>query len=167
VVTFFGSAAALITVTAIVCIVLFRRGRLVGALLLPVVFAGAELLNLILKLSFHRTRPEVAFIEIDTYSFPSGHAMVSTAVYGALACLAWGPLRTRRRRLTLIAGTVVLLALICFSRLYLGVHYLSDVLAGTAGGAFSLAVSIALLTVYGDRLAARVSGLRGDRSARR
>jgi len=155
VVTFFGSAAALVTVTAVVCIVLYRRGRLVAAALLPVVFLGAELLNFVLKLSFHRARPEVAFVHLDTYSFPSGHAMVSTAVYGALAYLAWSPLRTLRRRLTLVAGTVLLVALIDFSRIYLGVHYLSDVLAGTAGGAFWLAVSIALLTIYGDRIATR------------
>jgi membrane-associated phospholipid phosphatase len=162
VVTFFGSAAALLTVTAVVCIALYRRGRRVEAALLPVVFVGAELLNLVLKLSFHRARPEVAFVHLDTYSFPSGHAMVSTAVYGALAYLAWSRLRTRRRRLTLVAGTVILVALIDFSRIYLGVHYLSDVLAGTAGGAFWLAISIALLTIYGERFAPRFSDPRGD-----
>jgi membrane-associated phospholipid phosphatase len=158
VVTFFGSAAALLTITAVVCAVLYRRGKLIEAAFLPVVFGGSELLNFILKLSFHRTRPEVAFIHLETHSFPSGHAMVSTAVYGALAYLAWRPLRTRRRRLTLISGTVVLLALIGFSRLYLGVHYLSDVLAGTAGGAFWLALTIALQTIYGDRIATRFTG---------
>lgn len=157
VLTFFGSAAPLLAVVAVVCVVLYRRGQLVEAALLPLVFGGSELLNLVLKLSFHRTRPEVAFVQLDTYSFPSGHAMVSTAVYGALAYLAWSRLRTRRRRLVLIAGTVVLVALIDFSRLYLGVHYLSDVLAGTAGGAFWLAVSIALLTIYGERFARRVT----------
>ena len=167
VITFFGSPAVVAAIGALVCIVLYRRGRLVEAALLPLVIAGAELLNLVLKLSFHRARPEVAFVELDTYSFPSGHAMISTAVYGALAYLAWSRLRTRRRRLTLIAGTVVLVALIDFSRIYLGVHYLSDVLAGTAGGAFWLAVSISLLTIYGDRIAAGLGGLRSDRSARR
>ena len=158
VVTFFGSAAALLAITAVVCVALYRRGKFVEAAFLPVVFGGSELLNLILKLSFHRTRPEVAFIHLETYSFPSGHAMVSTAVYGALAYLAWRPLRTPRRRLTLISGTVVLLALIGFSRLYLGVHYLSDVLAGTAGGAFWLAITIALQAIYGDRIATRFAG---------
>ena len=129
--------------------------------------AGAELLNLILKLSFHRARPEVAFVHLDTYSFPSGHAMISTAAYGALAYLAWGHIRTRSRRIVLVAGTVVLLGLIGFSRIYLGVHYLSDVLAGIAGGVFWLSVSIALQTVYAERFVARFAGSRTDRLARR
>ena len=134
--TFFGSPAVAFAIATVVCVLLYRRRHLVEAALLPVVLGGAELLNLILKLSFHRTRPEVGFVRLDTYSFPSGHAMMSTAAYGALAYLAWSHLRTRRRRVLLIAGTVVLVALICFSRLYLGVHYLSDVLAGVAGGGF-------------------------------
>ena len=167
VVTFFGSPAVALAVAAVVCVVLYRRRRLVDAALLPLVLGGAELLNLILKLSFHRARPEVAFVQLDTYSFPSGHAMISTAAYGAFAYLAWSHLRTRRRRLILVAGTVVLVALIGFSRLYLGVHYLSDVLAGTAGGVFWLAVSIALQTAYGERFAARFAGSRVDRLARR
>jgi len=165
--TFFGSPAVAFAIAAVVCVVLYRRGHLVEAALLPVVCVGGELLNLILKLSFHRARPEVAFVHLDTYSFPSGHATISTAAYGALAYLAWSRLHTRRRRLMLVAGTVVLVALISFSRLYLGVHYLSDVLAGVAAGAFWLAVSIALLTTHGERFATRFTGSRVDRLARR
>ena len=71
--------------------------------------------------------------------------------------LAWGRLGTMSRRLIVVAGTASFVALISFSRLYLGVHYLSDVLAGIAAGAFWLAVSIALQTVYGDRLVERVA----------
>ena len=111
--------------------------------------------------------PEVGFVSLDTYSFPSGHAMISTAAYGALAYLAWRHLRTRPGRLTLAGGSVVLVALICFSRLYLGVHYLSDVLAGVAGGAFWLALSIALKTMYGEPFVTRFTGSRADRLGRR
>jgi undecaprenyl-diphosphatase len=167
VVTFFGSPAVAVAIGAVLCVVLYRRGRFVDAALLPLVLAGAELLNLVLKLSFHRARPEVAFVHLDTYSFPSGHAMISTAAYGAITYLAWSRLRTRRRRLILLAVTVGFLALIGFSRIYLGVHYLSDVLAGFAGGVFWLSVSIALQTIYGERLATRFTGSRIDRLARR
>jgi membrane-associated phospholipid phosphatase len=165
--TLIGSPAAALAIGTVVCVLLYRRRRLVEAALLPVVLAGAELLNLALKLSFHRPRPEYAFVHLETYSFPSGHAMISTAAYGAFAYLAWSRLRTRHARLALVAGTAVLVALICFSRLYLGVHYLSDVLAGAAGGAFWLAVSIALLTIYGERFATSFTGSSADRLGRR
>jgi undecaprenyl-diphosphatase len=167
VLSFLGSPAVALAIGTVVCVMVYRRGRVVEAALLPVVLGGAELLNLILKLSFHRTRPEVAFVHLDTYSFPSGHAMISTAAYGALAFLWWGHLRSHRDHLLLAAGTALLVALICFSRLYLGVHYLSDVLAGVAGGVFWLAVSIALQTFYGERLSERFVGSRADRLVRR
>ena len=167
VLTFFGSPAVVLAVATLSCLVLYRRRSLVDAALLPLVLGGAEALNLVLKLSFHRARPEVAFVHLDTYSFPSGHAMVSTAGYGALAYLLWGRLGSRRARVLLAAATAAFLALICVSRLYLGVHYLSDVLAGVAAGVFWLAVSIALVTAYGDAFAARFGGSRLDRIGRR
>ena len=167
VLTNLGSPMTALAISTVVFVVLYRRRLLLDALLLPVVLAGVELLNVILKLSFHRARPEVAFVHLDTYSFPSGHAMVSTAAYGALAYLAWSRMPTWRARIALLLGTTSLLALICFSRLYLGVHYLSDVLAGAAGGVFWLAVSVALVTVFGDGVVARLDGSRLDRLGRR
>jgi membrane-associated phospholipid phosphatase len=167
VVTFIGSPAAALAIATIACVLLYRRRQLVEAALLPVVLAGGEFLNLVLKLSFHRPRPEAAFVHLDTYSFPSGHAMLSTAAYGALAYLAWSHLHTRRARLALIAGTVQLVALICFSRLYLGVHYLSDVLGGAAAGTFWLALSIAIQTLYGEKFAHAFAGSSVDRLGRR
>ena len=167
VVTFFGSPVVALAIATVVCLALYRRRRLGEAALVPVVLGVGELLNLILKLSFHRTRPEVGFVQLDTYSFPSGHAMVSTAAYGLLGYLAWGRLRTRRARLLLVAGTVTAVALIGFSRLYLGVHYLSDVLAGVAGGVFWLADSIALHAIFGERFAAWFAGSWLDRLGRR
>lgn len=166
-ITFFGSPAVALSIATIFCVVLYRRGHLVDAAFLPLVLGGAQLLNLILKLSFHRSRPEVAFVQLDTYSFPSGHAMASTAAYGAVAYLAWSRLRTRRSRVLLGVAVALLVALIGFSRLYLGVHYLSDVLAGIAGGAFWLALSIVIQAIYGERFASRFHGSRVDRLARR
>ena len=167
IVTFLGSPPVAFAVSAVVCVALYRRRLLVEAALLPLVLVGAELLDLALKLAFHRPRPEVAFVTLDTYSFPSGHAMVSTAAYGALAYIAWAYVRAPRRRVLLVAGTAAFVALVCFSRLYLGVHYLSDVLAGAAGGVFWLSVSVALLTIWGQRLASSFGGTRADRLGRR
>ena len=134
VVTWAGNAIVLALVTAAALAFLLRRRLLGTAVLVLAVAAGIEVLNAGLKLVFHRPRPELAFVHLDTYSFPSGHAMISTATYGAFAYLAWSRLQTRRSRLTLAVGTSLLVALIGFSRLYLGAHYLSDVLAGLSLG---------------------------------
>jgi membrane-associated phospholipid phosphatase len=167
IVTVFGSPAFVLAVATALCIALFRRRRLEEAVLLVVVLGGAELLNVVLKLAFQRQRPEVAFVHLDTYSFPSGHAMMSTATYSVLAYLLWGRLGSRRARLFTAAATACVIALVCFSRLYLGVHYLSDVLGGVAGGATWVATSVALQMAYGRQVERRIAGSRLDRIARR
>jgi len=146
IVTFFGGPTVVFVIGAVVSILLYRRGLRRDAALIPLVLVGAQLLNLVLKFAFHRPRPEVAFVHLETYSFPSGHAMMSTALYGTLAFLAWCRIRSRRGQSLLLLATSAFVAVICFSRLYLGMHYLSDVLAGAAGGVFWLAVSVALVT---------------------
>jgi membrane-associated phospholipid phosphatase len=150
-VSFLGSPRVALVLAIAISVWLYRRGMVVDAVLLPLVLGGAELLNWILKLAFHRERPEVAFVHLDSYSFPSGHAMNSTAVYGALMYLALSRFGSTVR-LGLAAAMATFVALVCFSRLYLGVHYLSDVLAGFAAGIFWLSISIAVLTIYGDRI---------------
>ena len=93
--------------------------------------------------------------------------MISTAMYGAFAFLLWGRLDSRHAKTLVLAATSLVVTLICFSRLYLGVHFLSDVLAGVAGGATWLALSIALLTASGERFVARFTGSGVDRLGRR
>lgn len=66
VLTFFGSPAVALVIATVACVVLYRRRHLAEAALLPVVLVGGELLNLALKLSFHRARPEVGFVHLDT-----------------------------------------------------------------------------------------------------
>ncbi len=155
VVTSLGSPALILAVAAVLCVTFYRRRRLEEAALLVVVLGGAELLNLGLKLAFHRPRPDVAFVELETYSFPSGHAMIATAACGVFVYLLWGRLPSRRIRLLVAAAFGAVAALIGFSRLYLGVHYLSDVLGGIAAGVTWLSVSIALRLAFAGRLATR------------
>jgi membrane-associated phospholipid phosphatase len=162
VVTFFGSPAVVLAISALVAIVLYRRRRLAEAGLLTLVVGGTELVNVALKLAFHRPRPEVGFVHLDTYSFPSGHAMMATAAYGALAFLAW----RRGWRAEIALATVALVCAIGFSRLYLGVHYLSDVLGGVSGGVTCLGLAVALYAAQGLRFAAWFSGSRLDRLGR-
>lgn len=84
-----------------------------------------------LKALFHRARPEAAFASLG-YSFPSGHSFAAVTLYGMLAY--WLARVVPGRRAWIWAGAVVLILLIGFSRIYLGVHYASDVAAGFAAG---------------------------------
>jgi undecaprenyl-diphosphatase len=107
--------------------------------------------NGVLKLAFHRPRPELAFLHLETYSFPSGHSTAATAAFGAVAFLLWPRAGTVRRRVALVVAAVGLICLVGFSRLYLGVHYLSDVLAGFALGAVWLSLCLFTYAFFGDR----------------
>lgn len=150
-VTLAGNAVVLSALVLAAGAVLWRRGAANDATFLAAVFFGAEVVNAALKLAFHRPRPELAFLHLDTYSFPSGHSTVATATFGALAFLLWPRLGTARRRVVLVATTVCLVGLVAFSRLYLGVHYLSDVLAGLALGAAWLSLCLFARTFFDNR----------------
>jgi undecaprenyl-diphosphatase len=133
---------ALVLLVAVVMMV--RRRDWVAALAIASVGGGGALLNYALKMVFHRGRPEYAteFIMGATWSFPSGHAMESLAGYGFLAYLALRHLHSPARRRAVIAGVVALVLAIGYSRVYLGVHYVSDVIGGYLAGAAWLLVCI-------------------------
>ena len=115
-----------------------RRGRWRLAVLVAAAASVAEGLNELFKLVFQRARPMGGVVDPlpATYSFPSGHALVSTVAYG-LAALIVARLYPRLRPLVL-AATPLWLLLIGFSRVYLGVHWPTDVLAGFAAGGLLL-----------------------------
>src|SRR5437879_570626 len=113
-------------------------------------FAGGGLLDAVLKLAIRRPRPPyaAAFLHHYTWSFPSGHAMGSLIGYGMLAYLLL-VLWTHRRstRISIVLGAALLIVAIGFSRLYLGVHYFSDVVGGYAAGVLWLSACISGLEV--------------------
>jgi membrane-associated phospholipid phosphatase len=148
-VTSLGNGIVLAGVTAIAAYLLARRGHRAEALLMVLAFGGAEILSYSLKLGFRRDRPFFTdpLATENTFSFPSGHATVSLAVYGALAVVVARRLRGRAR-LAALAAAAVLVSLIGFSRLYLGVHFLTDVLAGLAAGMAWLAVCVVALDLH-------------------
>ena len=117
------------------------RGDRPAAVSLAVVPVG-ELLNLGLKQVFQRPRPVVPepLVHLSTYSFPSGHAVASTLFYGAVCALVLQRVRSRGWRITAVVLSVLMVLLVCGSRVYLGAHYLSDVLAGIAVGAACVAL---------------------------
>jgi len=98
----------------------------------------------LLKMAFHRHRPsfEDAFLIFQGYSFPSGHAMAATLLYGLLAVLAVLAFDSWRQRARAVLGAFVMVLLVGFSRVYLGAHYLSDVLGAVAAGLAWLALSL-------------------------
>ena len=102
-----------------------------AAIWLAVAMTGALLLDFTLKYVYHRTRP-VAFFGVapDTYSFPSGHALCSLCFYGVMAGLLSARIKSLPWRIVMWSAAVLLIVAIGFSRIYLGVHYPSDVLAG-------------------------------------
>jgi membrane-associated phospholipid phosphatase len=155
VITLAGGAVALAILTFIGTAALARTRRYEGAALLLAAFVGAELLNTGLKAAFHRARPhfEHPLAPVPhSYSFPSGHASVSAAVYGALALLAVQAVRSPWARAAIGASAIGLVAAIGASRVVLDVHYLSDVLAGfSIGVAWLSACVLALLTFRGPR----------------
>lgn len=121
----------------------FHRRR--AALWLVVTFAGAIILDLALKYGFHRTRPTPFFGPIPrTYSFPSGHSLFSFCFYGVLAGLLVVRVRSRVARIGIWASATVLILAIGLSRIYLGVHYPSDVIAGYLAGTLWVATMVFL-----------------------
>jgi undecaprenyl-diphosphatase len=144
VVTLAGNVAVLCVALLAVTVFLVRRGAFNDALLVCAVGLGVEVLNAGLKLAFHRPRPLLAYVHLDTYSFPSGHAAGAAAIYGVVLFLI---ARRGTPRLWGACGLLFLLLVsaIGFSRLYLEAHYLSDVLAGFSVGLLWLS---ACLLVY-------------------
>lgn len=139
-ITALGSIKVLIPIALLAIFILNKRKRYKwDSIMLLVALGGGLLLNQLLKWVFHRPRPGIArLLEVGGYSFPSGHAMVSIAFYGFLAYLFWSNIRQTNLRYLVTFGLVILIALIGISRIYLGVHYPSDVLAGFAAGGFWL-----------------------------
>jgi undecaprenyl-diphosphatase len=130
-VTVLGYYYVVLPLLAVVAYAFYRRGRKISAALLVVSTAGGLVLTTALKALFQRSRPEL----FDTgytasfYSFPSSHATVAVGFYGTLTLLLAWRLRGLWRWAVIAIG-VLLVLLIGFSRLYLGVHYPTDILAG-------------------------------------
>ena len=127
-----GGAVGLTVIVAVLVVALVRRGRRADAAFLVVAVGGAAVIEFVAKLAFARPRPELwdHLYPAAGYSFPSGHAMSATALAVAVAALT----RDARRRRWAIAGGALFALGVGVSRVYLGVHYPSDVLAGWCAG---------------------------------
>ena len=119
-------------VVFVIALVAFIRSRWRrAAIWLLVTIAGGLVLEWTLKYSFQRARPMPFFSAVpDSYSFPSGHALMSFCIYGVLAGLLSARIHSAAIRVLVWFAAAFLVAAIGLSRIYLGVHYPSDVLAG-------------------------------------
>lgn len=141
-VTFLGDHRFLLPATLVATAALALFHHRVSAVLFFGVVIGGWLLESLIKIVYHRARPDLwpALVNEKTFSFPSGHATMSTLFYGAVAALVLHLSRNRAlRAATLVLATVVILA-VCYSRIYLGAHWATDVAAGILVGLFWVSV---------------------------
>jgi undecaprenyl-diphosphatase len=132
--------------TALIALVLGLRQAWESMRTLLVVPVGM-LLNVGLKDIFRRARPhwDDPMVQLASYSFPSGHALASTVFYGMLCALVFAHTRSRWWRAAAATVAVAMVVLVCFSRVYLGAHYPSDVIAGVAEGTFCVLLFLSWL----------------------
>ena len=160
-VTWLGNVPVWLTIATAAALVLWRKGLYAELQLLVLAVVGTQVLTYGLKLGFERERPFFPdpLATETSYSFPSGHSSMSLAVYGTIGYILARHASTRRRQFAALGGAAVLVALIGFSRMYLGVHYLSDVVAG-----FSLALAWIALCVVLLHLRLRLKARRAQTS---
>ncbi len=146
--SFVGSDPSLIAIAIVAAVVLVRAGRRREAAFVGTALAGSIGVNVLMKLFFHRPRPALAWAHVlPDYSFPSGHSMNSLTLGLALALVAWrlaGP----RAGLASIVAAVGVAVVIGTSRIYLGYHYLTDVVGGFASAVLWVAIVVAVFRVH-------------------
>lgn len=139
-VTQLGSATCLILIA--LASVIFVKDK-TYKILIPINLTFIGTINSILKQIFKRNRPnQFRLMQEEGYSFPSGHAMASTAFYGLFIYIIYKKIDNKRIRNSLCFIFALLILFIDISRIYIGVHYTSDVIAGTC---FSIAYLIIIL----------------------
>ena len=143
-VTHLHSTPGVLTLAALGAYGFYRRGLPDWALTMLVTVPGGMLLNVAMKYTFARARPyfEEPIVVLTTYSFPSGHSVAATLLYGVLACYFTRCARSWPARAAIVLAACLMVALVAGSRLYLGAHYLSDVLAGIAEGCAWLSICV-------------------------
>jgi undecaprenyl-diphosphatase len=150
--SFLGSVGWIVGFGALVACACFYFHRPRIAAFLAIAMAGASTLDSVLKLAFHRMRP-IAFYGTSpsSYSFPSGHALASLCFYGILTAVLSDRMRGRKPKFFIWLAASLLVGMIGLSRIYLGVHYPSDVIAGYLAGAVWITAVAVIDNILLDR----------------
>jgi undecaprenyl-diphosphatase len=156
-VTHWNGIAGSSVMGALLALWFWRRRAYDWLIVCLVAVPGGMLLNAALKHAFRRARPSFddPLLSLVTYSFPSGHTAAATVFYGLLACYLVRRAHAWHVRALAVVGAVAMVMLVALSRMYLGVHYLSDVLAAAAEGAAWLAICITAVSTWHRRRLAR------------
>lgn len=152
--TALGGVTVLTLVAVLAVVFLLTRGRTMQALYTALATGGGAIAGALLKSLFARPRPEIVphLVEVNSLSFPSGHSMNSAIVYLTLAVMISRSFEERKTRIFVIGVAAILVLTIGFTRLYLGVHYPTDVLGGwTVGATWALAMGIVATRLQENR----------------
>ena len=138
------SIAAVSAWSIVFAVILARLRQFYWLLTLALATVGGMLLNVALKYAYERARPgmDEALVTLHTYSFPSGHTAGATVFYGVLAAYLVSRVHDARVRAAIVTAAIVAIAWVAFSRVYLGAHYMSDVLAATCSSTAWLALCL-------------------------
>lgn len=142
VVTFGGSSKFVISIAVLCAVMLYLKRQYRNSALVIIGVVGSILSTQFLKLFFMRPRTDLLFPQLDSYSFPSGHATAAMALCGIVAYLMLRHIENHLIRVTVCSLAVLIVLMIGFSRIYLGYHYITDVLGGYFVGAVWLYIVI-------------------------
>ena len=151
--TWIGSGNVVGAITIIVFMLLYFVFKYRHqAFLLVVVIVGTVIFNHLLKMYFKRERPVIyRILDAEGYSFPSGHTMMAFSLYVIIAYIAWRNVETRFGKFLLILFATFMTIMIGTSRIYLGVHFPSDIVGGLMASGFWVTIAITVYSVYQEQ----------------
>ena len=155
-ITFFGNHKFLIPANLVLlAYYIFKKNNRLSVRVIALALSSLAL-KMSLKLFFQRERPAIPLLnKVQGFSFPSGHALIGVAFYGLLIYITWRTIKTRWLRNTIVVALGIWILLIAFSRIYLRVHYASDVIAGICVGFIWLILSLKVIDMIEKKRFAR------------
>lgn len=143
IITHLANAYFLITLS-IILLIIIKNKKIPLAIIINLICSFT--INELTKSIFRRPRPiGISLIEENGFSFPSGHSMVGMAFFGFITYLLYNKLKSKKSKILLVTSSTITILLIGFSRIYLGVHYLSDIIAGFLLSSIYLIIYITII----------------------